>query len=539
MNQTDVLIAGAGPVGLTAAIELARRGIACRIVDPLIEAPIYAKAVGVQPRTLEVFEGMGVLGQILDASVPLRGQTVYVNGQVVSQLTFPLPADVPFGFIALPQYATERVLAEELAMRGTRVERGRRLTAFEQDGEGVTATLSGEAGESRVRCRYLIGADGAHSMVRKSLGLSFDGAAFGEQYMLGDVEVDWSFRHDQALRFMHQVDGRTLDMLVCVPLPGRGRYRMSMNVAADLATAGGATDAVAHGFEGSHAPELRHIQTVLDRLSPEPVMARNLRWSSVFRISHRIVDAYGHGRAFVAGDAAHIHPPTGAQGMNTGIQDAHNLAWKLALAVRGEAAAGLLDSYDAERRPVGEDVVGRTVQSARAGIGADSNDPSFVVRREAQLLIDYAGSPIVSAKTDDSGGPQAGRRADDATGLTRDSVAAPLRLYSLLGRRGHTALLYAGQTLAADTVARLESTAQALRDAAHGRLDVYLIAADGVQIAATVLPLVRDVQGEFARLYTAAGCAAFIVRPDGYLGIALRGDVATQDLLDHLKATFA
>ncbi|TKR54337.1 pentachlorophenol monooxygenase [Allopusillimonas ginsengisoli] len=510
MNQTDVLIAGAGPVGLTAAIELARRGIACRIVDPLLEAPVYAKAVGVQPRTLEVFEGMGVLRQILDASVPLRGQTVYVNGQVASQLTLPLPPDVPFGFIALPQYATERVLAEELAMHGTRVERGLRLTAFEQDGEGVTATLSSEAGESRVRCRYLIGADGAHSMVRKSLGLSFEGAAFGEQYMLGDVEVDWSFRHDLALRFMYQVDGQTLDMLVCVPLPGCGRYRMSMNVVADLAKAGGrAIDAVTHGFEGSHAPELHHIQAVLNRLSPEPVTARNLRWSSAFRISHRIVGAYGHGRAFVAGDAAHIHPPTGAQGMNTGIQDAHNLAWKLALAVRGEAAASLLDSYDAERQPVGEDVVGRTVQSARAGIGSDSNDPSFVVRREAQLLIDYAGSPIVSAKTDYSGGPQAGHRAGDATGLTRNSVA------------------------------RLESMAQALRDVAHSRLDVYLIAADGVQIAATVLPLVRDSQGEFARLYAAAGHAAFIVRPDGYLGMALRGDVATQDLLDHLKATFA
>ena len=139
-------------------------------------------------------------------------------------------------------------------------------------------------------------------------------------------------------------------------------------------SAAGAADGVAHGFEGERKPELHHIQAVLDRLSPEPTTARNLRWSSVFRISHRIVDAYGRGRVFVAGDAAHIHPPTGAQGMNTGIQDAHNLAWKLALAVSGHAAPGLLDSYDAERRPVGEEVVGRTVRSAREGIGADSTD---------------------------------------------------------------------------------------------------------------------------------------------------------------------
>ena len=165
----------------------------------------------------------------------------------------------------------------------------------------------------------------------------------------------------------------------------------------------------------------------------------------MFRISHRIVDAYGRGRVFVAGDAAHIHPPTGAQGMNTGIQDAHNLAWKLALAVAGHAAPGLLDSYDAERRPVGEEVVGRTVRSAREGIGADSTDVAYVIRREAQLLIDYAGSPIVAEG--------AGARAPDATGLTRDAVTGPLRLYSLLGRREHTTLLYADDAAGAADVA--------------------------------------------------------------------------------------
>src|SRR6185312_3394454 len=173
-------------------------------------------------------------------------------------------------------------------------------------------------------------------------------------------------------------------------------------------------------------------------------------WSSVFRISHRIVDAYGRGRVFVAGDAAHIHPPTGAQGMNTGIQDAHNLAWKLALAVSGVAAPGLLDSYDAERRPVGEEVVGRTVRSAREGIGADSTDPDLVIRREAQLLISYAGSPIVAAS-----GRHTGRRAPDATGLTREAVTGPFRLFSLFGS-GHTLLLYVARDAGPDAVARLE-----------------------------------------------------------------------------------
>ena len=426
---------------------------------------------------------MGVLRDILDAAVLMRGQLVYVNGERVSQLDLTLPDDVPFGFIAIPQYATERILRDELAMRGITVERGVRLAGFEQDADGVTATLAGERGEQTVRAAYLVGADGAHSTVRKALGLTFEGGAFEEQYMLGDVEVDWSMPRGYGIRAMHQTDGKTDDLLVCIPLPGRGRYRMSMLVPDDLLGSSPA-DGIAHGFEGERKPELHHMQAVLDRLSPEPTTARNLRWSSVFRISHRIVDAYGRGRVFVAGDAAHIHPPTGAQGMNTGIQDAHNLAWKLALAVDGARrarAAGQLRRRTAARRRGGCRPHGS--QRTR-GLGADSTDVAYVIRREAQLLIDYAGSPIVAEG--------AGARAPDATGLTRDAVTAPLRLYSLLGRREHTALLYADDAAGAADVDAFERAADAVVAAAHGQMDVYLIAAPGADVAGTVLPLVRD-----------------------------------------------
>jgi 2-polyprenyl-6-methoxyphenol hydroxylase-like FAD-dependent oxidoreductase len=436
---------------------------------------------------------------------------------------------VPFGFFAIPQYVTERVLRHELAMRGVAVERGLALTGFTQDAEGVTATLADGDGDQTVRAGYLVGADGAHSTVRKTLGLTFEGGAFEEQYMLGDVEVDWAMPHGYAIRAMHQTEGRTDDLLVCIPLPGRGRYRMSMLVPEEL-LAEAPVDGIAHGFEGARKPELRHIQAVLDRLSPEPTTARNLRWSSVFRISHRIVDAYGRGRVFVAGDAAHIHPPTGAQGMNTGIQDAHNLAWKLALAVSGHAAPGLLDSYDAERRPIGEEVVGRTVRAARAGIGADSTDPGSVIRREAQLLIDYANSPIVAEG--------AGGRAPDATGLTRDAVTGPVRLFSLLGRREHTMVVYAGEGAGPTGVAMFERAADAAVTAAHGRMDVYLIVASGADVAGTTLPLVRDSGGEFARAYSASGSAVYIVRPDGYLGFAA-ASIDMNGLVTHLRATFA
>ena len=532
VTDAEVLIAGAGPIGLTAAIELTRRGIACRIVDPLLEPPQYAKAVGVQPRTLEVFEGMGVLRRILDHAIQMRGQVVYVNGEQVGRMEMAVPADVPFGFIAIPQYVTERILREELANRGLHVERGLGLQGFEQDADGVTATLDGDSGPQRARVRYLIGADGAHSLVRKSLGLSFEGGAFDEQYMLGDVEVDWSLPAGYGIRAMHQTDGKTDDVLVCIPLPGIKRYRMSMLVPEELSAPAQPPDGVAHGFDGQRTPQLADIQAVLDRLAPEPTTARNLRWSSVFRISHRIVDRYSDGRVFVAGDAAHIHPPTGAQGMNTGIQDAHNLAWKVALAVEGNAAAGLLDGYDAERRPVGEEVVGRTVHSARAGIGADSTDPDFVMRREAQLLIDYAGSPIVA--------PGAGGRAPDVTGLTRDAVTGPLRLFALLGHREHTTLLYAGPGSTVEHVRLLDQLAAAAVRAARGRMDVYLIVAEGVDVAATTLPVIRDAEGAFAKTYDVAGPAAFVVRPDGYLGFASReaARAVVDTLIAHLRDTF-
>jgi len=401
-----------------------------------------------------------------------------------------------------------------------------RVGGFEQDADGVRVTLVGDGGEQTVQAEYLIGADGAHSTVRKTLGLTFEGAAFEEQYMLGDVEVEWSVPRGYAVRAMHQTDGATDDLLVCIPLPGRGRYRMSMLVPDDLAAA--PAQGIAHGFEGERKPELRHIQAVLDRLSPEPTTARNLRWSSVFRISHRIVDAYGRGRVFVAGDAAHIHPPTGAQGMNTGIQDAHNLAWKLALAVSGRAAPGLLDSYDAERRPVGEEVVGRTVRSAREGIGADSTDVDYVIRREAQLLINYADSPIVGAN--------AGGRAPDATGLTRAAVTGPLRLFSLFGP-GHTLLLYADGSAGPPDVEQFERTADAATEIAGGQLNVYLVAAPGADVAGTVLPLIHDAEANFAKAYSANAHATFVVRPDGYLGFA--GEHPDLDgLTAHLRKTF-
>ncbi|MFD8104400.1 FAD-dependent monooxygenase [Nocardia fluminea] len=539
MFDTDVLIVGAGPVGSAAALEVARRGVRCRIIDARADPPQYAKAVGIQPRTLELFEAMGILREVLDAGILLRGQIVYLNGAEVDRMDLTLPPEVPFGFLGLPQYETERILRRHLESLGTRVERGVRLVGFTQDEDGVDAVLAGPEGEHTVRARYLVGCDGAHSTVRKTLGLTFEGAAFAEQYMLGDVELDWSLPHGYTVRSTHQTNGVTDDGLVCVPLPGHHRYRVSMQVPPELQTdtsVGG--DKVEHGLGTGPEPALADIQAVLDRLAPEPTTASHMRWSSVFRISHRIVDSYSRGRVFVAGDAAHIHPPTGAQGMNTGIQDAHNLAWKLALAVAEVAAPSLLASYDAERRPIGEEVVGRTVRNAREGIGAGESDPERVILREAQLLIDYHDSPIVTESPTGAPSPRAGSRAPDAIGLTRDGVTSPFRLFTLLAGPDHTLLWYVDKTCDTTTLADIERHTGLLRRLTDDHLDAYLLVGQGATVDPTILPVIRDSDGDFARRYQCVAGAAYVVRPDGYLGCAACPAVP-DDLIRHFESTFA
>ncbi|GGZ39535.1 3-(3-hydroxyphenyl)propionate hydroxylase [Streptomyces inusitatus] len=529
----DVLIVGAGPVGLSAAAELRRRGVRCRLVDRLPARLPYAKAVGVQPRTFEIWDRMGLARAALEAAIPLRGQLVWVNGRERARIELALPPEVPYGFAALPQYETERLLEEYVAGLGTAVERGTELLSFAQDRDGVTAALRTASGaEEEVRVGHLIGCDGAHSTVRKGLGLAFGGGAFPEEYMLADVEADWDLPYGYVVRSSHLADdGSTDDLLACVPLPGTGRYRMSMLVPPELSaraeggggggeSAGG--DGVAHGLEGGPEdgralPELSRIQAVVDRLAPEPAVLSRMRWSSVFRVSHRIVDRYGDGRVFVAGDAAHIHPPTGAQGMNTGIQDACNLAWKLALVVRGEAGSALLGSYDAERRPVGEEVVGRTVRHAAHGVEADPEGPRTLLLREAQLLVGYRGGPLTGRPHGPADAPQPGDRAPDCAGLTASVAAYPLRLLDVLrGRTGHVVLLYSADP------AELAEAAQAALSAGGGPDIVAVLAREAPTAAldaldALTVPGYRDSAGEFARLYRPGGPTGFAVRPDGQL----------------------
>jgi 2-polyprenyl-6-methoxyphenol hydroxylase-like FAD-dependent oxidoreductase len=524
--ETEVLVVGAGPVGLMAAIELRRRGIDVVIVDKRAEVAPWAKAVGVQPRTLEIFDAIGVVRAAIDASETLRGQLMYVNGQQAARIELTLPPEVPYRFVGIPQYATEEVLGAHLAGLGTTVRRGVEVTAFTADDHAVSATARENDGEISISAQYIIGADGAHSVVRKGLGLGFEGDAFPEEYMLADVEVDWHVPAGYTVRAMHQTDGVTDDLLVCIPLPGRGRYRMSALVPDELKN--DPNDAVAHGIQTTGpTPELHHIQAVIDRLAPEPATATNMRWSSVFRISHRLVERYGVGRAFLAGDAAHIHPPTGAQGMNTGLQDAYNLGWKLALAVREAAAPGLLDSYHAERHPIGEEVVGRTVRAAREGIGAGETSIEKVMLREAQLLVGYPDSPIVDGNgTFD---PAPGARAPDAAGLRQDGIGGSVRLHELLRHTGHTLLVWAPEN-----TWRALDFIDAVTARTGGRVRGYVVVPAGT--SADLSGRVLDDSDE--NLATAYGFGdadeLCLIRPDGYLGYRSEG-TDVEALVEHLR----
>lgn len=515
----------AGPVGLTLAAELRRAGVRCRIVDRLPARLPYAKAVGVQPRTLELFDRMGVVRDVLDAAVPMRGQLTYVNGAAQDRIELVLPPEVPYGFAALPQYATEGVLEEFLGRFGTAIERSTELVGFDQDAAGVTCRADhgarGRGGGAvpvpgGVRRGAQPGPQGARAVLR---GRRVPGGVHARRCggglgaaarVRGAVDAPGRGRRDRRPAGLHPAAGRR-------PLPDvdAGAARAVRRAAASGAGAG---DGVVHGLEGGTAPALADIQKVLDRLAPEPVTASALRWSSVFRISHRLVDRYGEGRVFVAGDAAHIHPPTGAQGMNTGIQDACNLAWKLALAVGGAAGPQVLAGYDAERRPVGEEVVGRTVRHAAEGVQADPTDRETLLLREAQLLIGYRDSPLVTPPPRaDGSGPQPGDRVPDCGGLTGDIAAYPLRLFDVLRGSGHVLLVY-GSHPAGDSVSDLASAA---REWSHGLMETRWILPPDATAPPSPVPWYRDGLGAFARRYGAGEGTAFVVRPDGYLGARL------------------
>lgn len=528
-DQADVIVVGAGPVGLTLAAELARHEVRCRILEKAAAPSIYCRALGVTPRTLEVYEDMGVARSMIDAGLWLGGLCVAVDGAPARTIVTDF-SDLPYGTLGIPQPVTERILADHLAGFGIAVERGVAVNGLVQAGEKVRLDLAGPDGrEDFAHARFVVGCDGAHSFVRHALGIPFEGEAFPYPFMLGDVHLafpgDLKPARGIALRLMRLREGTAPDLFIAIPLPEHGRYRVSMLAPESLAAAGSGE---AHGIQSERpGPTLADLQQVADRIAPEQMVVGDLRWSSQFRISMRLAARYREGQVFLAGDACHIHPPTGGQGMNTGIQDAYNLAWKLALVMRGKAPAALLDSYEAERRPVAQDVIARTVAES-VNIGASGGARDRLA--DTQIRVSYAG--LAGAALAGGGAvpeglpgdrfPVAGDRAPDAPGLRRRGVGAPLRMFDLL--RGTDFVAVAALDGTPDGLEAAEVLGAGL---AGSGLPVRMVAvapAGGGLSDPHGVSLVADEAGAFAAAYGLGAGEAVLVRPDGYL--AWRGNAA-------------
>ncbi|NEU13497.1 monooxygenase [Methylobacterium sp. BTF04] len=371
----QVLVCGAGPVGLTMAAELARYGVGIRIIDRAAQRTDKSKALVLWSRTLELLDRSGCSGAFVAAGHRVEAANLIAGDRRVGHVSL-AAIDSPYPYaLMLPQSETERLLEAHLASLGIRVEREVELAGFTDNGEGVTANLT-RADESAetLTVDWLIGCDGAHSTVRHTLGLPFGGETLRSDWILADVHVTgMKTPFDELVIYFHE-DG----VLVLFPITP-GRYR----IIADVGRSEGLAPA---------DPTLDAVQRIVDRRGPDGLHLSDPIWLSAFRINERKVETYRAGRVFVAGDAAHVHSPAGGQGMNTGMQDAFNLAWKLALICRGTVAGDrLLDSYGVERSTVGAQVL--TAASRMTALAVIKNPAAQAVRNWIGGLL-FGLSPV-------------------------------------------------------------------------------------------------------------------------------------------------
>jgi len=389
--DTDILIVGAGPVGLFLANECARRGLRWRLIESRASQSEHSKALAVFPRTLEIFDMAGVVEPFLKVANRVTWVQVMTRQRQLARIRF-APAGTPYPFVAMvPQDVTERLLVEELRRKGGAVEYETTFVSAVQHDGYVSATLDQKGKPIEITAAFVVGCDGAHSAVRHLLDLQFEGAQYDASFMLADIATNDTLPADEL-----QLCPSQFGPLAIFPMsPTRRRVV-----------------AIVENAEGD-APSLELVRKMLAQRAPAGIQALSMHWSAYFRIHHRQVERLQVGRMFVAGDAAHIHSPFGGQGMNTGLQDAWNLVWKLDLALRAGGGGGLLESYTTERRPVIENVIKTTDRLTRV-MGTSSKLaqalrdvvipfvsrlPPFqhaFVNRLSQLGVAYHGSPIVA-----------------------------------------------------------------------------------------------------------------------------------------------
>ncbi|MEZ2351194.1 FAD-dependent monooxygenase [Caballeronia sp. RCC_10] len=548
LDVAPVLIVGAGPTGLAAAISLTRAHIPVRIIDKARQPSPYSRAIGIQARTLELFEQHRIVNGFLEAGHRARVANLYSNGQRLARLDFdPLQTRYPY-LLFLAQSETERLLAEHLHEAGVNIERGIELTDFTQGSAGIQATLRHPNGrDETLRPSYMIAADGAHSSVRHRLNVGFDGKTFDQTFLLADLQADSDWPDDEFHIF---ASGEGLAALF--PM-GDGRARLI----ADLPAAGVATKA----DELKPGPTLDECRALVERRVHHRVMLSSLTWSSTFHVNSRMVDRLRVERIFLAGDAAHVHSPAGAQGMNTGIQEALNLGWKIARALAGGASERLLDTYHAERHPIERDVLRQTsilTQMAEAEHGPmklmrDHVMPALAAigplrdamrRTVSELSINYRKSPLTLERLLD-GGPRAGERAPDARVHVVDGPLGRLPgvgcLYDLHDPGCFSLFLLVNPT-GDDDIALAPATltpAHAMRDP---DLDGLAQSIEAILPNAVRIWRITDTSGDDAHSltdnYGRTRPAFYLVRPDGY--IAARGRVPSDvsALLRHCETWF-
>jgi 2-polyprenyl-6-methoxyphenol hydroxylase-like FAD-dependent oxidoreductase len=470
-----VLIVGAGPVGLTMAMSLRRLGVDVRIIDKAAAPADKSKALVLWPRTLEMLDIQGCALQFVDAGAKVIGARILANARLLVQVRLDTARSVYAYALMIPQSQTELLLAQQLALLGVSVQRCVELTSFVDEGSAVSATIGHPDGqEETFRCAYLLGCDGAHSTVRHSLGVQFDGSTMPSDWLLADVDIDGDIPCNE-LTICWTSDG----VLVFFPIAGK-RFRVIADVAPSAEL-------------DAPPPELEEVQKLLDQRGPSKVRAHDPIWLSRFRINERKVRDYSRGRVFLAGDAAHVHSPAGGQGMNTGMQDAFNLAWKLAMVWHRNAHSSLLDSYSIERSAIGDQVLRNASNLTKVGIvhnpilreirglaaAALGHIPALRQRLVDQLTeidLHYGRGPLTHAVAGSARRPSGGERAPD---IALSANGKGTRLYEVLAT-GKFAVLSVGASPVSlpDTLGAIASVVNVAQAPGYDEGHIYLVRPD-------------------------------------------------------------
>ncbi len=476
---TDVLICGAGAAGLTLAIDLARRNISFRLVETLDDPFGGSRGKGIQPRTQEVFEDLGILDRMVSVGGFYPRQREYRDDGshcdtdvLASEPATPAePYHLP---LMVPQFLTGRVMRERLAELGAAPEFGTKLVGFEQDADGVMARLATKAGAETIRVRWLVGTDGGRSVVRHALGIDFPGKTLGVRAIVADVTLSGLSR-DVWHRFG---EGDMQRQISACPLAGTQLFQLQgpipLHGDVDLSPAG-------------------LTALLAERTGRDDIAVQAVSWASAFTMNARLADRYRVGRVFLAGDAAHIHPPTGGQGLNTSVQDAYNLGWKLAAVVSG-ASETLLDTYEEERRPIAQAMLGLSTGL----LDAMKRGEMRRGRDVHQLDIGYPETRLALEKPERMGCLLAGDRAPDA--LVKGAAGQTMRLFDLLRGPHWTLIVFNGDR-------RLVSP--------RAGLHIHAIGPDSELL---------DGAGHFQAAYAPRGGDWLLIRPDGYVGAIVASD---------------